>query len=252
MEVPRTAGWPERTWRNLYSVDVARGIVPGAEVFVGFAEITLDSAHSEVPLWETPMPHAFTVPNSIQLSVVSSSASDTGAIRLVYLDGDLVKRRETVTLNGLTPVLTSATDIRAVLTAYSVGQTPVGNITFSHAGVTYAVIPAGSVQFNSGVQRVPANSRLMIHSMFAGATSGTSAARVTIGLYSSMVDGESFQSLGPVYPVAKVGVQDSSVTMSGFPPLAIPAGEWFGLFVSCDKGATVTAGLFGWLEKENP
>lgn len=252
MDYHGKAGWQERTWRNQYAYDVARGNVPDAQIFVGFAEIAFDAAHDEAPIWETPMPHVFTVPTGVQLSVSSTSAADSVTVRLVYLDGSLVKRKETIVLNGLTPVLTVATDIRAILTAFVVGAAPAGNVSFVHGGVTYAVIPAGSVQFNTGIQRVPAGYRLMIHSMFAGATSGSASARVTVGLYTSFIEGESYQSAGPIYPVAKVGIQDSSVTMAGFPPLAIPSGEWIGFFASCDKAANVTAGMFGWLEKETP
>lgn len=252
MDPLKTAGWPERTWRNLYSSDVARGIVPGASVYVGFAEIDFNTAHPEVPIWETPMPHVFTQPNGIQLSVVSTSALDTGAIRLVYLDAALNKQTETIVLNGLTPVLTTATDIHAILTVYTTGYEVAGSVSLTHNGTLFAIIPAGSVQFNTGIQRVPAGYRLMLHTMFAGATSGSAAAKVTVGIYSSMVEGESFQSAGPVFPIAKIGLQDNSVTMSGFPPLAIPSGEWIGLFATCDKAANVTAGLFGWLEKDYP
>jgi hypothetical protein len=252
MDPLKTAGWPERTWRNLYSADVARGIVPGAEVYINFAEIVLDGAHAEVPLWESLMPHVFTKPNGIRLSVVSTSALDTGQIRLVYLDANLDKRVETIVLTGLTPVLTVATDVHAILSVYSAGVPVVGSVRLTNGGTLFAVIPAGSLQFNTGIQRVPAGYRLMIHSMYAGSTSETSSAKVIVGLYSSVTNGESFQSSGPVFPVAKVGMQDNSVTMTGFPPLAISSGEWIGFFVTCDKAADITAGIFGWIEKENP
>lgn len=248
----KTAGWPERTWRNLYTSDVARGIVPGASIYVGFAETEFNAAHAESPIWETPMPHVFTPPNGIRLTVVSTSALDTDTIKLVYLDANLDRKVESIILNGLTPVLTVATDVHAILTVYSLGVPVVGSVTLKNNGTTFAVIPAGSVQFNTGIQRVPAGYRLMIHTMFAGATSGNAAAKVTVGLYTSMVEGESFRSAGPVFPVAKIGLQDNSVTMPGFPPLAVTSGEWFGFYASCDKAATVTAGLFGWLEKESP
>jgi hypothetical protein len=252
MDALKAAGWPERTWRNLYSSDVARGIVPGASVFISFAEIVLNAAHDEVPIWETPMPHVFTPPNGIRLSVVSTSDLDTGTVRLVYLDANLEKRVESIVLTGLTPVLTVATDIHAVLTVYTLGVPVVGTVSMTNNGTTFAIVPAGSYQFNTGIQRVPAGYRVMIHSLFAGATSGSAAAKVSIGVYSSMVEGESFQSAGPVFPVAKIGLQDNSVTMSGFPPLAVTSGNWIGLYATCDKAANVTAGLFGWIEKDSP
>lgn len=252
MDPLKTAGWPERTWRNLYSSDVARGVVPGAEVYIGFTETVFEAAHTEVPVWETGMPHVFTQPNGIQLSVSSTSALDVGEIRMVYLDANLDRKKEVIILSGLTPVLTVATDIQAILSVYTLGIPAAGAVSLKNAGITFALIPAGSCQFNTGIQRVPVGYRLMIHSLFAGATSGTAAARVMIGLYTSMTNGDSFQSAGPVFPVAKVGVQDTSITMSGFPPLSVPSGEWIGIYASCDKAASVTAGIFGWIEKDLP
>lgn len=244
----RTSGWPERTWRNVNGPDIARGYVPGASPYVDFGSLSLSGLQEEVPIRETGMPLTFVVPNYVSLTIVSS-ASDTGKqVKIVYLDGSLTRRTETITLNGVAGVTTVATDIRAILTAYCMTGALVGAAVFSHDGVEHARIPAGSIKFDTTMQRVPANKRLMIHSIYAGCTSGTSAARVEVKLVTTFVNGDSFANQGHLITYASVGLQDNSITMSGFPPFPIPAGEWVGFLASCDKDAKITAGFFGWLE----
>ena len=195
------------------------------------------------------MPAVFIVPNSIQLSLVSTSTSDTGTIKIRYLDGDLIERNEAIVLNGTTPVLTNATDIRAINNAYYVdGAGVIGNVIGTSGGATYLSITAGSIQFNTTMQRVPAGKRLMINALYAGAISGSAAARCMIKLETSFINGDSFADEGILHPVAAIGVQDSSSTLGGFGPFPIPAGEWVGLTSSCDKAADITGGFFGYME----
>ena len=240
--------WDERQWRNMYAADVARGLVAGASPYYTHGELITSGAATEAVIWEPGMPNSLTVPDSIQLTIVSSSASDTGRITIRYLDGNLIERTETVTLNGTTSVTTAATDIRAVNNAYSLDGAVIGNITLSSGGTTYARIPAGNVQFNTSLHRVPAGKRLMITSLYGGASSGTSAARVIIKLQTSQINGDSFAEQGILFPVGAIAAQDSSVTLGNFGPFPIRSGEWVGLTATADKAADITAGLFGWLE----
>lgn len=240
--------WDERQWRNMYAADVARGLVAGATPYYTHGEVVTSGAATEAVIWETGMPNSLTVPDSIQLTIVSSSASDTGQVKIRYLDGDLIERTETVTLNGTSSVTTTATDIRAINNAYSLNGDVVGTITFSSGGTTYARIPAGSVQFNTSLQRIPAGKRLMITSIYGGSASGSSAARVIIKLQTTQINGDSFAEDGILHPVGAVAAQDSSVTLPNFGPFPIRAGEWVGLTATTDKAADITAGLFGWLE----
>lgn len=227
--------------------DVARGKVTGAYPYAVFGQIDA-TAGVETIVWETGMPASFTVPNSIQLTVSSSSASDTGTVKIKYLDGNLVAQEEEIQLAGTTPVLTQATDIRAINNAYSMNGALVGNVTFSSGGTVYAYIPAGDLQFNSTLQRVPAGKRLMIHSIYAGSASGSSAARAIIKLESTAINGDSFAEQGYLHPLGAIAAQDNSATLAGVPPFAVNAGEWVALTVLCDKDATVTGGMFGWFE----
>lgn len=243
----KTSGYPERLWRSNNAADIARGNVPGSQPYSTFGQIDASGA-VETLVWETGMPTTLAVPDSIQLSVVSSSASDTGAVVIKYLDGDLIAREERLTLTGTTPLLTQATDIRAINNIYSLNGPVVGNVDFTNAGTRYAYLRAGDTQYNTSLQRVPSNKRLMIDSIYGGAASGSAAARVIIKLETSFINGDSFAELGYLHPLGAIALQDSSTAMAGFGPFPIPGGEWVGFTVLSDKDATVTAGLFGYLE----
>jgi hypothetical protein len=243
----KTAGWLERIWRSNNKADIARGNVPGSTPYSTFGERLVPSA-SENVVWETAMPATLTVPDNIQLTVVSSSASDTGVVVIKYLDGNLFAQEERLTLTGTTPVTTSATDIRAINNVYSLSGPVVGNIDFTSGGTRYAYISAGDVQFNTSLQRVPSNKRLMVQSIYGGAASGSSAARVVIKIETSFINGDSFADQGFLHPLGAVALQDSSTTLSSPNEFPIPGGEWVGFTAKSDKEATVTGGLFGYLE----
>jgi len=240
--------WPERIWRSQYGLDVARGDVAESRPISTFGEYVSSGPMNEQPVWETTMGSTFVVPNRVQLSVVSTSAADTGQIVLHYLDGDLNEQTEVITLTGLTPGLTQAADVRAVLSAYHRGGPPAGDVTMTSGGVTYGKIGVGSVQLDTSFFRVPAGKIFVVHSLYAGAVSGTSAARVVIKIQTTRVLLDSYADEGILYPLAAVGVQDTSVTLGLPHPLAVPSGEWIGLTATSNKAADVTAGLFGWIE----
>lgn len=246
-DYPRTSGWNERTWRNVHNVDIARGLVPGSVPYSVFGERDLMATVSSF-IRETGTPPTFTVPDNIQLTIVSTSTLDTGDICISYLDGDLIERTETITLTGTTPVNTVATDIRAINCAVKLDGEAAGNITFSSGGVVYAVLPIGNMQYDTSVIRVPAGKRLMVTSMYAGAASGSSAARVIVKMETTFITGHSFAELGLFRPVGGIALQDDTTTMNDFGPFPIPAGEWVGFTAVSDKDAKVTAGLFGWME----
>jgi len=240
------SGWPERLWRTNNVADISRGNVPGSVPFSTFGEKAVTGSGTSI-VWQTGMPDVLTVPNNIQLTLVSTSASDTGNIVIKYLDGGLIERYETVTLDGLTPVTTSATDIRAVNNAYSTFSPVNGTITMTSGGVTYGRMTTGDIQFHTSMVRVPANKRLMMTSIYAGSTSGSSDSRVIIRMVASFINGDSFANDGYLHPLAAVGLQDSSEALS-FGPFPIPGGEWVGFRATWDKATTITAGFFGWLE----
>ena len=244
--VQGTQSWHERLWRTNNLADIARGEVPGSKPFSAFGENVTSGSVTDQVLWETGMPTALTVPDSIQLSFVSSAA-DTRRLKLVYLDGDLVERTETITLTGTTPVLTTATDIRFVNRLYSLDGAAATNVTATSGGVTYARLNAGGVQFDQAMYRVPTGRRLMVNSLYAGAASGSSASRVVVKAEVSFFNGDSFGEQGILHPVGGIALQDNAVTLP-FGPFPIPAGEIAALTFTCDKAADVVGGFFGWTE----
>lgn len=243
-----TQSWHERLWRANNTSDIARGAVPGAKPFAMFGEKITSGAVTNSILWETGMPDPLTVPDSVQMSFVSS-APDTRRLKLVYLDGDLNEQVETVTLNGTTPVLTAATDVRFINNLYSLDGSAATTVTVTNGGTTYARLNSGDVQFNQAMYRVPAGRRLMLTSLYAGATSGSAAARVTVKAEASFFNGDRFADDGILHPVGAVGLQDGAVTLP-FGPFPVPAGEIAALTFKCDKAADVVGGFFGWTETE--
>lgn len=104
-----------------------------------------------VDVWEGPT-GTYVFPVTPQrMRIVSTSANDTGAgtgvqkIIVHYLDNTYAEATEEVTLNGTTPVLTTATNILRINRMYSsaVGSTggPVGTVSLTNtaATVTYCL-----------------------------------------------------------------------------------------------------------------
>ncbi len=107
-------------------------------------------------------------PGGIQLEVVSTDAADgvggTGiqTLELYYLDSNGVETEEVITMNGLTPVNTTALDIDFVQWIHSAvvgsGGVAAGNISVRNTAgdTTYEYLVAGGNQSLSGRYKVPA------------------------------------------------------------------------------------------------
>lgn len=121
-----------------------------------------------------------------QMQVVSTSASDTsdgtGArqVELHYIDANGNQQSETIIMNGITPVLTAATNIRFVqeLHVVSAGTNllAVGTITISKAGApatVYTQISPGTNASLNTARMVPVNKVLLITGF--NATGGAAA-----------------------------------------------------------------------------
>lgn len=115
-------------------------------------------------LWNVGGSYAFP-PAATQMSVVSTSANDTAAgtgirqITILYLDNLYNQQLTTVTLNGLTPVLTTPTNILRINKVFSVaagsGGSAAGNITISNGGNTYARIDTSYTASRQAVGTIP-------------------------------------------------------------------------------------------------
>lgn len=124
--------------------------------------------NTRVDLWEGPT-GTYVFPTVAQrMAVVSTSASDTLAgtgtqkLMIHYLDSSYAAKTEIVTLNGLTPVNTVATNILRIngvhATQVGTGLGAAGNISVTNTGgtVTYGYISAGMNTARQAIYTVPA------------------------------------------------------------------------------------------------
>lgn len=103
---------------------------------------------------------------AVQMAIVSSSANDTAAgtgirtVRIHYLDANYAVQTEDITMNGVAPVNTVATNILRIngIHALTVGSGgyAAGNISLTNGGVTYAYINTGFNTSRSAVFTIPA------------------------------------------------------------------------------------------------
>ncbi len=244
-----------------YETDIARGVITGAMPFGAYGERTVSAGEVNRVVWPNGI---FQLPDiaGVQMSISSTSADDdeTGAnarvLEFHYLDADLNDKVETITLHGLTPVLTEATDVRFIncMHIHEWGDTPTaaGEITAEHddggGSVVYSHIAIGDTRCASSARMVPAGKKLFVQGMVAGATSGTAAAKVKIRVASSYFDGHDYTYPLTLVPFGAVGLQDSSVTFNPPVPIPVPAGSVVAMTATSDKEADVTASWFGWVE----
>jgi hypothetical protein len=71
---------------------------------------------------------------------------------------------------------------------------------------------------------------------------------VTVDFVASIINSTSFADAGLLVTQGTIALQDSSVVLSDGALYAVPAGEIIALRATTDKGATITAGAYGWLE----
>jgi hypothetical protein len=259
--------WNERIWRLMLGeqVEIARGRMEGAQSVAVTGTITVGGAVTDIMIWpgSTVKDPSVAPSSGVQMTLVSTSAQDgvggTGirTLRFNYLDADLNPQSEIVTLNGTTPVVTVATNVRWVgdLTGLTFGSEKhaVGDITVTNSGTRYKLLDLEARATRSTAFRVPAGKRLIIHSLFAGSCSGTAAAKVQASLVASVIgnlDGtvDRFEDVGMLFRQGTIELQDNTTTLADGALAALPPGSILGFRVTTDKGATVSAGFYGWLE----
>lgn len=142
-----------------YYPDKVRGFVFGRAPIVN---------NTRVDLWEGPTA-TYVFPTVAQrMQVVSTSASDAAAgtgmqkVHIHYLDAAYNVQSEQVTLNGLTPVQTVATNVLRINGFHAIqlgtGGAAAGVVSLQAVGgaTTYAVISAGFDSCRQAVYTVPA------------------------------------------------------------------------------------------------
>lgn len=238
-------------------INIARGMKPGAMPFSGYGERTSSGAESNYPIWPDG---AIVIPplGGVQMSIVSTSADDAvgGAgithIEIHYNDGGNNLTSEIVALNGLTPALTTATDVQFIqcMHIHATGGSLVaaGTITASNGGTTYSVIPAGDTRCTSAYRMVPAGKRLLVAGGIVSSISGTSATSTRVRMVASAIDTHTYAYPHIYIPFATVGAQDGAVSFTMPVPAVFDAGTVVGATHTSDKGATISVMWSGWLE----
>ncbi|MDD1617591.1 MAG: hypothetical protein LUQ28_14170 [Methylococcaceae bacterium] len=240
--------------------EIARGNVIGATSFYGYGQLTTTVALTNHVIWPDGV---FNLPPTagVQISVVSTSAADDGApvgtgvrtMDIHYLDANLNPLVETITLNGITPVLTVATNIRFIqcmhiLSAGS-AKAAAGIITATSSAIIYAQIDAGSRRCSSTARMVPIGKKLFVAGATGGSISGTAASGAIIKISSSYFEGHDLSQYGMYIPFGSISSQDMSVAYNfPIPAGPFPAGSVILMEVTVDKAATITGNWYGWLE----
>lgn len=241
---------------NNYPIQVARRRIEGAYPYGAIGRRVTTGAYSGI-LWPDGS-FAFPSSSGSTVSVVSTSANDTAggtgvqSIKFRYLDVDLIEHTETIVLNGTTPVVSTATNVRYVngMVAASLGsgKAAAGAITLYSGTGNHTYIAAGSIRCTCTVRTVPANSRFIITSLQAGAVSGTSASSVEVQLAVSSYLDIDYSSLNILFPYMAFAQQDNSSSISLDAPVAFTEGISIGMLCSCDKAATIVGSYHGWIE----
>ena len=149
------------------AIQIARGRVPGARLFRKIGRNSdVDNVREDV--WSEGGVYTLPPSGGIQMSVQSTNANDsingTGVrvVQIQYLDANGNEQIELVTLAGVTPTLTIATNIAYVngISATEEGSLngAAGNVTLTNVArnIVYAAIEVGSGKDRQAVFTVPA------------------------------------------------------------------------------------------------
>jgi len=234
-----------------YTEAVMRGTVDGAAGFSSNGDYVAGAAVTDFPVHEAGAVNVSLT--GAQMSVVSSSANDaaagTGAraLSIGYIEhGTLAAKSETVILNGTTPVLTVATNIRFInsMTMISAGSggKNAGAITATNGGLTYGAISIGHRVQASSYRMVPAGKVFVPHEIIASSNSGTAAAQTIFHIVNWSA------SIPFWLPSNAIGCQDGPIVIPLKAGRVISAGGIIGVEVTTDKAAHVTASIIGHTE----
>lgn len=243
---------------NDFYTEIARGNVAGAAPFASYGRYAAAGPITNHIIWPDGT-FNIPAPAGVQMSISSTSASDgvggTGlrTLHLHYLDANLNPQEEIITLNGITPVLTVATDIRFIqcLHTLSAGslKSAAGVISASNSAIVYAQIETGGRRCASSARMVPKGKKLFVKGAVGGSVSGTAAAGAQIKISSTYFEGHDLTSDLIFQPFGSIGLQDGSNAYTfPIPAGPYPEGSIVAMEVTVDKAAIITGDWFGWLE----
>lgn len=212
-------------------------------------------------IWSGPTTQYVFPAAAIQMSLVSTSASDTLAgtgaqkVHLHYLDGSYNVQTEIVTMNGVTPVNTVATNILRI-NAVHVSQVgtngaAVGSVSLTSVGgaTTYALIEPNYNTARQAIYTVPAGKTGYISHWQA--SSGTAA-----GTHFTEFSLQSTSHYGVLWPgvflaIDSVGTLNGGSVMTFSTPVMIPATTDVKISAISDSGAAnaiCNCAILGWYE----
>lgn len=177
---PPIAGSTSSSSSAPWDVQVARGKVAGTTSFNLFSNAPTQSTTTRT-IWELGGSTEYAFPASaVTMTVVSSSATDTGVATVLVsgLDSNYDQISETITLTGTTPVSTTKQYLRingVLMTRPAAGQVyNVGNITVANGGVTYGYITAAFGKSQGAYYTVPNGYTLYLYQIdsFSGDSNG--------------------------------------------------------------------------------
>jgi len=154
--------------------DVVAGLCTGTQIHIFGRNASIGGGVTET-IWEGPTAlYVNPAAGGIRMQIVSTDAKDDAAgvgvrtVELHYLDADGAEQDETLTMDGLTPALTTATDIWRVQDMHTLTAgtelDAAGDITLEAVGgaVTYATMLAGKNTIRQARWTVPASKTLYI------------------------------------------------------------------------------------------
>jgi hypothetical protein len=243
-----------------YSYAIAKGDIPGHEAFKasGAREAVAVITNGSDLWYGAATTQPYPVDAGEQLAVASTSALDgvagTGILTLNihYLDETGAEGEEVVTMNGITPVLLTETNVRFVqsIHARTVGTNgvAVGDVTIFLNGTptrVYNVVKAGGNMALSSMAMVPLGKTFYLSGGFATAVDKAANIRLRITSDRGILRPGVFLFHGSWF------LHDSALAFSMDFPIPCPARTKIKLsaYVPAGKaGADVSGGFEGWFE----
>lgn len=234
-----------------YNAAIMHGLIAGASSFSSNGDYEELGAVTDFPVHDAGAVNISLT--GVQLSFVSSSVNDAAAgtglrtLSIGYIEhSTLLAKTETITMNGTTPVLTVATNIRFVnsltmLTAGSGGKNA-GTITATNGGLTYGAMTPGHRVQASSYRMTPAGKVFVPHEIVASSNSGAAATKAVFHIVTWS------PSIPFWLPSNACGCQDGPIVIPLKAGRPISAGGIIGVEVTTDKAAHVTASIIGHLE----
>jgi len=237
--------------KNFYP-DKTRGFVFGKRALI---------ANTLVDLWEGPTAIYVFPTGPMQMQVTSTSAADAAGgtgiqkIHIHYLDGSYRIQTVDVIPNGVTPVLTSVSDILRINGAHATevgsGGVAAGNISITAVGgaVTYSYITAGFNSARQAIYTVPDGYYGYInHWQASSGSTGNHFCQITVR--ATAHDGLSHPNVFLVQD--EIGSQNGGSEVNFPIPILIPPRTDVKVSAIADApnaGVTALGAIMGWFEQ---